>query len=245
MAVPRIVVLLAALAQVPAATFSAWSGIGEPIGARSDAAATPIVPADYAFAIWGPIFALSIAHAAAAFRPRWRDDPAFARLSAPAGLGAVLNCVWMVWAQATPFTWPLFPLIVGILAAAIWGLLRAAAMPATGPIRLARLYFGLFAGWVTAATFVAIRATLPDLGPLLPEPAATLVPLAGSFALATAMVWRTGSVSYAAAVVWALIAIAVANGAAKPWISVVAVGLAFTLAVAAAAARPAAQPAPR
>ena len=64
-AIQRLAIILAVVVQIGAG-FLPRFGIGEFIGARSDAVRTLITPAGWAFAIWGPLFLLSILFAVAA-----------------------------------------------------------------------------------------------------------------------------------------------------------------------------------
>ena len=191
-------------------------GTGHPLWAMQTIR-TPVVPAPYAFSIWGPIFALALAWGIWQMRPAQRADPRLARLRGPAAGAFVLMLLWMVVAQLTPNGWHLLAIILALLVAALMAFFRAAALPATGGgwRWIARPLFGLLAGWVSAASIVNLSGAAATEGVTWGGTDPALVAM-GLILLAAwiggAVVRRgRGDLWYAGALLWALFAIIIAN----------------------------------
>jgi hypothetical protein len=208
--------LFAAPLQPAIAALPGGFGIGRPIGELSAASQTPVVPEGYAFAIWGPIFALSIAWAVWQALPANRGSEAARRLGWPLGLAAAFNCLWMLVASLTDNGFHLVAIIAGCAGfalAAAWG-----ARDLAGGVVVRWLVVPLAmgqAGWLSAAFFVnlagAQKATgVSWLGLDETSGAMVLILIAGCVAAGIARLLRQ-DLFYAGAVVWALVAVVVAN----------------------------------
>lgn len=170
------------------------------------AEARPAVqPAGYAFAIWGVIYAWLVVSAGYGLLRR-AEDPAWDAYRWPLILSTALGAGWLYVAVrdaalATAMIW-------AMLGLALWALARA---PHRDPW-LARVPIGLYAGWLTAASFVSLGVWLAGAG-ILPSSrvaALTFVPMAA--AVAALVTWRLAPVGgYAFAAAWGLVAIAVQN----------------------------------
>jgi len=221
---------------------------GTDVGALSDANRTLVVPADYAFAIWGPIFLLCAAYAVYQALPAQRTDALLRRIGWWTAAAFIGNGLW----QAT------FPreqyvlaqvLIVAALAfllVAQAGFVRAARAEPFGPARtwLVAVPVSLILGWLTAATLVGLATTLVGIG--VWERTGTVEAAVGAAlllvgaALAVAVLRGSrgapvaGLVAYGFAVLWALVAVivnqaddsALTTGAAAVGAVVVAAALA-------------------
>ncbi len=201
-------------------------GMGHPLWAMQSIR-TPVVPAPYAFSIWGAIFALALAWGFWQMRPAQRADPRLARLRGPAAAAFALMLLWMVVAQLTPNGWHLLAIILALMAAALVAFLRAAGqrMDGAGWRWVARPLFGLLAGWVSAASIVNLSGAAATAGvtwggtdPVLV--AMGLILLAAGIGSAVLRRGR-GDLWYAGALLWALLAVVVAN-AALPAVAVTA-----------------------
>lgn len=172
---------------------------------RLDAPA--ILPAGYAFAIWGLIYLWLVLHAGFGL---WRraDDPAWDGVRAPLILSLAVGAVWLFVAVRDP-VWASV-LIAVMLAGALVAVLRAPAAPDRW-LLLAPL--AIYAGWLSAATGVSLGVLLAGFG-WLPDTGAAMVMLGVVLALAVAVQLRLGRApEYGLTVVWALIAVCVRNGA--------------------------------
>lgn len=183
----------------------------------------PILPAGWAFAIWGVIYLWLLAMAGFGLWQRaeaadW--DASRVPLVASLAVGAA----WLPMAQVSPI-WATV-MIWLMLAAA---LLAHARTPARDRWLLAAPV-GLYAGWLTAASAVALGTTLagwavPPLGPQ----GWAVVCLVVAVAIALVMLGLRPTLTYGAAMAWALVAVTARDGAT-------AVGLLAALAAAVVAA---------
>lgn len=223
----QICILATAILQVLATTLPSL-GMGEPIGDRSDAAQTLITPAGWAFSIWGPLFAGSIAYAIYQLLPAQKHNPLLATIgwaSAGAFLG---NALWAVYTQFLGFNF----LSAIIIAFTLFCLLtiyrtfsRASAF-SRGEQLLVVLPLSALAAWLTAATIVNIAAVLEyhglDLGNAAPLVSAGVVILGGI--IAGAAVWKgRGNPWYALVFLWALAGIFVSSQRDSSAVAVAAV----------------------
>jgi hypothetical protein len=174
-----------------------------------------VLPADYAFTIWGPIYAGSIVYAVQQARPSRRADPVFRRTGWAAAAAYGLAGTW-VRVQRHP---RLQLAVIGATAAAT-ALSYARARPATPQEQLSaqdrwtvRVPLGLFAGWITLATAAGgTEAIMAARGGDLPVDhtrwAVGVLTVTGA---AVATIGRRAPLSpaYPAAVSWGLIGTAV------------------------------------
>ena len=172
---------------------------------RLDAPA--ILPAGYAFAIWGLIYLWLVLHAGFGLWKR-AGDPAWDGVRAPLILSLAVGAIWLFVAVRDPL-WASV-LIAVMLAGALAALLRAPAAPDRW-LLLAPL--AIYAGWLSAATGVSLGVLLAGFG-WLPDTGAAVVMLGVVLALAVAVQLRLGRApEYGLTVVWALVAVCVRNGA--------------------------------
>jgi hypothetical protein len=186
----------------------------------------PIQPEGWAFSIWLVIYVWLFVSAAFGL---WRRpaDGDWDEVRLPL-LGALaLGATWVPIATLSAI-WATVVIFV-MAALAVLALLRC---PARDPWWLCAPV-ALLAGWLTAASFVALGSTLGGWGILSPVVAALLcLPAALAAALAIQAAAPRAPL-YAVAVAWALFGIAMANGAAFPGVTFFAVaGIASVCAVA-------------
>ena len=192
---------------------------------RLDAPA--ILPAGYAFAIWGLIYLWLVLHAGFGLWKR-APDPAWDGVRAPLILSLAVGAVWLFVAVRDP-VWASV-LIAVMLGGALAALLRAPAAPDRW-LLLAPL--AIYAGWLSAATGVSLGVLLAGFG-WLSDTASAVVMLSVVLALAVTVQLRLGRApEYALTVVWALVAVCVRNGAGNMLVTgLAAVGCAVMLAMA-------------
>lgn len=182
----------------------------------------PVQPAGYAFAIWGVIFLWLVASAVFGVMRR-AGDPAWdavrPALIVSVGVGAAWNSV----ANASPVAATV--LIWVMLVTAILALSKAPAADRpwlSWPI-------GLYAGWLTAASCVALGLLAAGYG-LVGAEAAAFGAVIAAAVLAGSLVRATANLAYAVAVIWALVALVVKNGTDVIVASAAAIGAIVTLA---------------
>ncbi len=170
----------------------------------------PVQPAGWAFSIWGLIYLWLIVSAAyGVWKRSDAEDWHRARLPLLVALG--VGTPWLAIANASAI-WATITIFV-MAAGAIGAFLAAPARD----IWWFRVPVGIFAGWLSAASFVSLGSTAAGYGLVMGQTgwAILCVFLATLLALAVQSS-RPRAASYGLAVAWALIAIVVANGLTLP-----------------------------
>jgi hypothetical protein len=204
---------------VVGALFQVLAGAIVPIGAIAKETPSLVIPSDYAFAIWGPIFLLCLAYAAYQALPANRQNPLLRRVGWFFAGAFLLNGLWEVLVPLRP---PILlqAILAGIFACLAISYLRLVRSERGGLNRadrwLVALPLGLLFGWITAANAVSFNDTLVELGLLGVGGAlvgAFLLLVGATLASALISVGRAGPLqgllAYAAAVLWALVGVVV------------------------------------
>lgn len=209
--------LIFALTQIIAGYVFIIFNVGNNIAASSAATSTPVIPAGYAFSIWGFIFAFSLIYALYQARPSERENPIFRNLGWFTAGAFFFNTVWELVAQLITFSWPTFFVITLILVCSLAALFR---LPAFKDLKkrdkwLIFVPVSSLAGWVSAATFANLSSVLNQInfdnfGLNLNTFSLIIILLAGFFAVF--ILYKTkGNFLYGLTIVWALTAILIAN----------------------------------
>jgi benzodiazapine receptor len=186
-------------------------------GDISDANVSPVTPAGYAFAIWGLIYAASLALAVYQLLPSQSARDVHRRTGWWLAAAFLASTVWVpifgsrtIWLSQIVIV-----LLVVCLSVATVRLTRMG--PASSPAErwLLRLPVTFYLGWATLATFAGFGLTLRSFG--MPERAnwvtvLSVVLVLVAAAVSTALVFRETAVAgYVFTSCWALIAVAVAS----------------------------------
>ena len=176
----------------------------------------PIQPAGYAFAIWGVIYLWLMISAAYGLWAR-ADDAAWNRARPGLIISLALGTPWLWVANHSPVGATV--LIFGMLAGAIAALMTA---PKTD-----RWWFqapvALYAGWLTAASFVSLGSAAAGYGILTDGIGWAWIGISGALLTGLSILWtKPQAPEYATTLVWALVGIIVANGATLNSISLLA-----------------------
>ena len=165
----------------------------------------PVQPAGYAFAIWGPIYLWLVVAAgfglfARSGAPGW-DAPRWPLIGS-----LIIGAAWLGVAQVSA-VWA---------AVLIWIMLLAAlaALYRTPPTDrwLLREPVALYAGWLTAASWVSIGLLGAGYGIAMGAFGWAILCVLGALIMALAVLQTVPStVMYGGGVIWALIGVAVAN----------------------------------
>ncbi len=131
---------------------------------------SPVQPAGWAFAIWGIIYLALIVHAIVGLtRHKWHSDWERGRL--PLFISLAVGTSWLAVATVSP-VWATI-LIVVMLICALTALYR---MCNASPAWIATWPVALYAGWLSAASFVSLGLLLAGYG-VLSETAAAIIAL--------------------------------------------------------------------
>lgn len=182
----------------------------------------PIQPAGWAFSIWSVIYLGLLASAAFG---AWRraEDRDWDRARGPLLASLILGTPWL-WIAQRSAEWATV-LIVAMAATAVLALSRAPARDRW----LLRAPVGLYAGWLTAASFVSMAAVLAGYGILTDALGWAFIGIPLALLTAVAVQLRhPGAPEYGLAVAWALFGIAVKNGGTYTGVTILA---GFALAV--------------
>jgi len=182
----------------------------------------PVQPAGYAFAIWGLIYLWLLVGMGFGLAKR-AEDPAWHAMRAPLCLSLAVGSIWLPVAVSSAF-WAAI-LIWVMLIPALVALFRAPEKDAG----FALLPVGLYAGWLSAASCVALGLVAAGWGYLDAQTAAfAFIFLA--LVIASAVQSQLGrGPSYGLAVIWALVAIVVQNLSTNPTAAALAAGGALAL----------------
>jgi hypothetical protein len=183
-----------------------------------------IIPANYAFAIWGLIYIGLIAFSVYQLQPSQRYNTPLHRHSGWLIVASIAQCIWIYLFQGLQFAWSMLPMVVILLSlVALYLGLGIGRLPASRRERwLVEYPVSLYFGWITVATVVNGAIALFSVqwnGWGLSATVWTIVMMLVSTAIAARLLVERADSVYALVVVWALGAIA-AKQAAIPGIVV-------------------------
>jgi hypothetical protein len=166
----------------------------------------PAQPAGWAFSIWLLIYVWLIAGAGFGLFMR-ADDGRWAAHRGPHFASLAVGAAWLPVAQVSPVA-------ATVMIWVMLGTALAALMQAGKSDRLwLQAPVAVYAGWLTAASCVALALVLAGYG-VASAQAAALGALVLALVLAAAVLaMRPGTPEYGLAVIWALLGVAVANAA--------------------------------
>src|ERR1700712_1384934 len=208
-----VTVAVLAVVQLVVAGFGGSGAVGEPVGAVARSFPTPVLPADWTFAIWAPIYLAFLAYAVYQALPGQRGRAVHRATGWWLVVSTVLNAGWIL-AFATRRVLLAEVLLLALLAvlARVFG--RLSRERASGTLERAVLRFpiALYTGWVSLAVVAGTAATgvrlgLPGDGALATI-AAVLILIVTAGIVAGVVFSGTAVVGYAVAAVWALVGIA-------------------------------------
>ena len=182
----------------------------------------PVQPAGYAFAIWGLIYLWLVAGAAYGIWDR-ATDPDWEPMRPALTVSLLIGAAWIPVAQLSPL-WATV-LIWAMLVTAVLALLRAGKADHLW----LRTPIALYAGWLTAASSVALGLILAGYGYLDAQMAALLGLTVALVIALTVQALRPDAPGYPAAVGWALVGVLVANLDGPNWsvLALVILGIAL------------------
>lgn len=191
----------------------------------SDLYPTPVTPAGYAFTIWSLIYLGSIAYSIYQVWPR--SAPSASGIRSFYILACALNCGWIYMWHSGQIAICLV-LIVLLWACLFLINLRLRSTHSTSEYWLIKAPFGLYFGWVTAATLVNFAVFLAYLPAGLSATAFNwigvgLILFAGLLGVVISI--RLRNYLYPLAIAWALAAIGVKQSANTPIVAATAFGM--------------------
>ncbi len=176
----------------------------------------PVQPAGYAFSIWGVIYLWLIVSAGFGLVKR-ADAAGWDRVRWPLIVSLVLGTPWISVALVSP-VWATI-LIWGMLIAALIAFFRT---PDCDPWLL-RAPIALYAGWLTAASFVSLALLGAGYGMITDSAGWAWLGLFAALAMGVAILKARPAPMYGAALTWALVAVAVQNWGTNAGLVILAV----------------------
>ncbi len=207
-----LIVIVLAIGQAAMAWWPDLRNWPETISSRSARYSTPVVPIGWAFAIWGLIFLTCFGFAIWHALPANLDDPFLRQLGWLAAAIFAINIAWESYVPKRDIDWGSVALIVLSLVLLLMVVSRIHDDPPNGLLGFltVSLPFQLFAGWITAATFINLSSTLKmsgaDAGTGLSLSLLTMAVLLGGI-----VSFMTGMIAYGIVIAWALFGIVMAN----------------------------------
>lgn len=182
------------------------------VPSRSAQQSSPIVPIEWAFAIWGVIFFGCGIFALFQIQPDQLSDPLLRRIGWLAAAAFALNMLWEYYVPKYDIGWPSFAIIAAAAGVLLTLLFRLETEePLSGSdVWLVAAPLQLLAGWISAATFVNLGSAL-KLSGVRVDRRLSLLLLFGAAGLGSWVALASGAVIYATAVAWAFFGIVVAN----------------------------------
>lgn len=166
----------------------------------------PAQPAGYAFSIWGLIYLWLLVSTGAGLFTRRSTDPAWDATRLPLIFSLGPGAAWIGVAKFSPVMATV--LIFWMLGTALLALFRAP----TKDRWLLQAPLAIYAGWLTAASFVSLAVVGTGYGIGPGATAWAIVALLGALLVGTGVLLRLRRApEYGAALVWALLGIVVAN----------------------------------
>lgn len=183
----------------------------------------PIQPAGYAFSIWGLIY-LWLGFSAAFGITKRGDDPAWDRARFPLILSLGIGTPWLYVATQSPILATIMIILMAVTA--IIALLKAPVFDRW----IFQAPVGIYAGWLTAASFVSIGSTMAGYGIVFGSLGWAYIGIVGALAVSLWIYSKRQAPEYLLTITWALVGIIVANqGTAQSVVWLAQAGIAVLL----------------
>jgi hypothetical protein len=202
-------------------TLNVWGGLGpNPIGTTSIATSPLIVPAPYAFAIWGVIYTGLIVFPVYQLITSRDDNPAWVEMRGWYAANVVANGLWL-GAASYDWQWVSVAIIIFILVSLFRINQLVRTIEASGSkitYWLERFVFSIYFAWVTLATVLNVSSALKFYnwdGFGVSEVSWTIAMIAIAALIAGYTSRKYRDVAYAGVVVWAFIALMVKHWGAE------------------------------
>lgn len=164
----------------------------------------PVQPSGYAFSIWGLIYLWLLAGTGFGLIKRW-TDPDWAPMRPPLLVSLAVGAIWLPIANVSPLLATL--LIWVMLGGALVSLFRVGDTDRW----LQQAPVAILAGWLTAASCVALGLLLAGYA-WLPETPAALIALLIAVVISVTVQYRLHRApEYGITVIWALVGVIISN----------------------------------
>lgn len=178
-------------------------------------------PANYAFSIWGIIYAFLTAFAIYQALPSQRNNPIFERIGYLFVASSVFNIAWLTCFHFNSFPLSMVMMVLLLVTLiTIYLRLEIGVKPVSRAVKwFVHVPFSIYLGWITAATITNASYVLVDAGwqgfGIAPQAWAVIM-LAVTGVVAFALVFTRRDIAYGLVIVWAAGAIASRHSAIAP-----------------------------
>jgi len=209
-------VVALAVIQIVVARLGGSGATGDDVGTVARSYPSPVLPAGWTFAIWGPIYLAFLGYAIYQLLPAQRTREVHRATGWWLAVSAVLNMAWILAFSARyVLLAELLILALLVVLARVYGRLSRERAANATERAVFRLPVALYTGWVSLAVVAGTAATgvrlgLPGDGALAAI-AAVLILIATAGIVASVVTYATAVVGYSIAALWALVGIAL-NG---------------------------------
>jgi len=192
-----------------------------------------IIPANYAFAIWGLIYLGLISFGIYQVLPAQRDNPHLRQIGYFLVVASLAQIVWIFLFEYQRFVLSLVAMLVILLPLiAIYWRLRIGEQRVSRQEKwLVHIPLSIYLAWISVATIVNVAIAFYSLGwrgePLSPEIWTVIMILVGG-GIAATIARKRVDIAFPLVIIWAFIAIAVRQ-ANQPLIAMTAGGVALGL----------------
>lgn len=232
---------LTLLAIISTFAVNVWSNFspinGQTIGEISNTlfADVQIIPANYAFAIWGLIYLGLFGFGIYQLLPAQRSNPRLQSVRPLLILACIAQAVWVFFFLERQFWLSLVAMLVILLPLIlIYRRLGVGRQPVSrGEKWLVQVPFGIYLGWISVATIVNVAIALYSQGwngSGISPTVWTVLMMAVATLVAAGLTIRHREIAFPLVIIWALVAIAVRQ-TTIPFIVITAIALSFALAV--------------
>jgi len=183
-------------------------------GDVSDKFPSLVTPADYAFAIWGLIYAGLIVFSIYQALPAQTNNPRFQKIRLFYLLNCAANCAWIFLWHYEQIRAALAAIFV-ILGTLVFINVNLRNKNDASETWMARVPFGLYFGWITVATILNFTVALVSSGVSVTDETSTILAsilIAVGTILGIVIRLKLSTAAFAVAIAWAFTAIAVKHG---------------------------------
>jgi hypothetical protein len=195
-----------------------------------------IIPANYAFAIWGLIYLGLFGLGIYQILPSQREDFSFRQAGYPIVLASVAQCVWVYLFLLRLFIPSLLAMLVIVLSLITAYLRLGIAITPVPRVKKwwVHLPISIYLGWISVASIVNVACALYfqnwDGWGISGELWAVIMVIIAT-GLGCAIAFRRQDIAYPAAIIWAIVAVAIKHSTYST-LKTTALGCAIVLAIA-------------
>lgn len=222
------------VAIITAFVVNVWSNIfplgGLSIGAISNTLFRDvlIIPANYAFVIWGIIYLGLFAFGIYQILPQGRNNSYIRKAGLFVIIASIAQCIWVYLFLSRMFAWSVIAMLLILIPLIGANLQLRLVNPATRNFNwYARIPISIYLGWISVATIVNVACALFAFGwngGIISPTTWTIIMVLIATGLASIMTTKYQDVAYTFVTIWALIAIAIKHSSNLPLLTVTVSG---------------------